>query len=38
MPTTAQGYITNRFGWYYLLDVSLLLLFVLFLVQSAKIS
>ncbi|MSD98701.1 hypothetical protein FH505_14310 [Bacillus velezensis] len=23
IPTTAQGYLTNRFGWYYLLAVSL---------------
>ncbi|MEC3770355.1 BCCT family transporter [Bacillus velezensis] len=23
MPTAARGYVTNRFGWYYLLAVSL---------------
>ncbi|KAF6600953.1 BCCT family transporter [Bacillus sp. EKM417B] len=27
IPTTAQGYITNRFAWYYLLDVSLFVAF-----------
>ncbi|WP_367070053.1 BCCT family transporter [Bacillus velezensis] len=27
IPTAAQGYITNRFGWYYLLDVSLFVAF-----------